>query len=114
MQKGTDQVTLPKMLNEGQVARLILSLATLRDQRGFSEAEAAKLVKWAEWSLLQAELVSLILKGAVFADMDNDNSASFDDMTFLPTTMVLSDTTVKPYLDMLVKASDTKGESKSV
>ncbi len=104
----------PKMLNDGQIRRLIMSLAVHRDEKGFEEKETEKLVKWAEWSLLQAEIVKMVIKGLVFADMTNTNAKSFDDMTFTATSMVLNESNMSAYLDMLDKAENRNNETASV
>lgn len=72
-QRITDYVNTPKkneepLLTDEEVDRLVVSLDSAREGRGFTEEEFIKVIRWAEGVRLNESLLSLTLKG--FTDID--------------------------------------------
>lgn len=61
------------------ISTLILAFATARGEKGFSEEEAVKLIRWAEQAIVSYSLLTLVLDGYALID---DPDGTFEDPTF--------------------------------
>lgn len=64
---------MPELFTEDEYQSLIMALANGRGEKGFTEAEAVKLSKWAWRIRFDHGLLGLILKGKVLViDLKDD------------------------------------------
>ena len=61
------------LLEEEEVERLIISLATHRDEEGFEEEEAVSVIRWAERVRIESMMLDFVLDGTCDVDWkDNE------------------------------------------
>lgn len=61
------------------ITTLIYAFATARGDKGFTEEETVKLIRWAELQIVGYELLQLVLQGLALID---DPTGEFQDPTF--------------------------------
>lgn len=66
-----------KFLSDREAQRLIMALARTRGDRGFTEADAQKLVEWATNARLDATMLDMVLAGVVRVDLRDDGKVIF-------------------------------------
>lgn len=57
-----------KLLSAEEIQTIILSLAAVRGDKGFSEEEVVKLIRWCELQLTGEAIVELLLEGYIYLD----------------------------------------------
>lgn len=94
-------ISLPKFVPGNESKRLLLSLAVARGTEGFTEAEAQKVLTWAELAYFQYHTLKLILDGDVVIDVANDNLRNFDDVKLKHIKYILDDSLVAKFKEQL-------------
>jgi hypothetical protein len=72
----------PRLLQDGELAKLVIAFALSRGLGGFTEDEAKKIMLWAEWTAFQWQMLQLALKGLITLDIENADTDNYDDLTF--------------------------------
>jgi hypothetical protein len=83
-----DDNNLPKFLSEREEAKLVLALGGGQGEEGFTAEMAGKIIGWAEWTLFQAAMVQLALKGSVLFQTASDDPTK-QDITFVSAARTL-------------------------
>ena len=66
---------MEELLSDEDSSNLIMSLATVRGEKGFTEEEAVILLQWAEGVLVEHSLLTLVLNGDINVDITDGEPA---------------------------------------